>query len=278
MGAAYVQIKLKVVGGHLYQQIADAMHYSDGALPRTVKGEPIKWTVGYKSLSDLKSDDLLSFSEVPSVLLLDVADTDLLDRVRVLERHMQTFVKNNPELPLAPAPLIVVLPSQDVLANVADFPDVVADWVYAPIALNDVARRVIQALKRRGIIKSRLRFGGITVIPETRSLTYEGRSTRLTPSEFMLLELFLGQMGTVIPFKDLVFFFRSAGKSAESNNIRVAIFQLRLKLEILSRSQVKLVSIHRQGYCLKQNTNVSYLTAASRPENGTSPTTYRHKA
>jgi DNA-binding response OmpR family regulator len=33
--------------------------------------------------------------------------------------------------------------------------------------------------------------------------------------------------------------------------LRVAIFQLRLKLEILTRCQSSLISVYKQGYCLR---------------------------
>jgi DNA-binding winged helix-turn-helix (wHTH) protein len=58
-------------------------------------------------------------------------------------------------------------------------------------------------------------------------------------------------MGTVIPIKDLIMLFKSSGKSTEGSNIRVTIFQLRLKLEMLTKSQYALVSVYKQGYCLR---------------------------
>jgi DNA-binding response OmpR family regulator len=138
-----------------------------------------------------------------------------------------------------------------------DFPDIVTDWVYAPLVPLDIARRVFFALERRCSIKFGLQFAGVTVIPETRQVVYEGQSVRLTSSEYTLLELFVKRMGAVIPSHELALFFKSSGKSAEPNNIRVSIFQLRMKLESITRSRVTLASVHKQGYRLRQKSAFS---------------------
>ncbi|MDO8311159.1 MAG: winged helix-turn-helix domain-containing protein, partial [Sideroxyarcus sp.] len=118
-------------------------------------------------------------------------------------------------------------------------------------------RRVLYSLRRKSILKSRLCFGPMTMIPDSRTISFAGRSAVLTRSEFALAELFLAQMGSVIPTSDLVALFKSTGKSTEGSNIRVTIFQLRLKLEMLTKSQYTLVSVYKQGYCMKQKPRTS---------------------
>jgi DNA-binding winged helix-turn-helix (wHTH) protein len=72
--------------------------------------------------------------------------------------------------------------------------------------------------------------------------------------------------------KELILLFKSTGKSTEGSNIRVTIFQLRLKLEMLTRSRYTLASVYRQGYCLRtklkpSNTKVSEKLGHSVEEN-----------
>ncbi len=104
----------------------------------------------------------------------------------------------------------------------------------------------------------------MTLVPDLRVLSYQAKAIHLTPSEFALAELFLNQMGTVIPIKDLVMLFKSSGKSTEGSNIRVTIFQLRLKLEMLTKSHFTLASVYKQGYVLRTKNRAT-------PEGGASP-------
>lgn len=70
--------------------------------------------------------------------------------------------------------------------------------------------------------------------------------------EFRLAEFFLAKAGTTIPIARLIDFFHAAGRSGQRNNLRVAIFGLRTKLEGLTNSRVSVVAVYRQGYSLRQ--------------------------
>jgi len=149
------------------------------------------------------------------------------------------------------SPIVLIFRSHTVLADAPDFPDFVADWICTPFLITDLARRVISSLRRKNILKTKLHFGSLSLVPDLRVLSYQAKGIHLTPSEYSLAELFLNQMGTVIPLKDLVMLFKSSGKSTEGSNIRVTIFQLRLKLEMLTKSQYTLASVYKQGYVLR---------------------------
>jgi DNA-binding response OmpR family regulator len=149
------------------------------------------------------------------------------------------------------SPIVLIFRSHSVLAEAPDFPDFVADWICTPFLVSDLARRVVAALRRKNILKTKLHFGSLTLVPDLRVLSYQAKAIHLTPSEFALAELFLNQMGTVIPIMDLVMLFKSTGKSTEGSNIRVTIFQLRLKLEMLTKSHYTLASVYKQGYVLR---------------------------
>jgi DNA-binding response OmpR family regulator len=152
------------------------------------------------------------------------------------------------------SPVIIVLESEKVIRDARDMPDIIADWVFEPTDFSELGRRIYAVLKRKNLLKARLHFGALTLLSEMRTILFFGKSMHLTRSEFALAELFLSQMGSVIPISELVLLFRSTGKSAEGSNIRVTIVQLRLKLEMLTKGQYTLVSVYKQGYCLKQKT------------------------
>jgi DNA-binding response OmpR family regulator len=99
-------------------------------------------------------------------------------------------------------------------------------------------------------------FGALMLSRPNQMASYGTKTCKLTPSESMLLEIFMDHAGSVVTFDRLVSIFLANGKSAEPNNIRVAMFQLRLKLEMLTRSQIALNNIYKQGYCLRHRASM----------------------
>lgn len=250
----FMRVNLKIVGDSLSREVFDAEGLAMQSVPFFNNGETIEWAIERTS-ADLVAEDLMSFSDQPTAILVDGQVRQRFDQMQSLERQTRLIAKDNPSALLIRSPIIMILPSPSALANMPDFHEAISDWVYAPVALPEIARRVVFSLKRHGFMKARLHYGGLTIFPETRQATYEDRSCQLTPSEFMMLELFLGKTGAVMPLRELISIFKSFGKSAEPNNIRVAIFQLRLKLSVLTKSQITLSSVHRQGYCLRQGSS-----------------------
>lgn len=245
-----MRINLKIVGRALYENVVANINADHSAFPKEVRKEAVEWSASYVR-PDLSPEDLLSFPDFPWVVLIDAHDMALIERIGALEKEAVMFIKENAAVPLLVSPVLFVFESPEALGAMRELPDVISDWLFAPLHYRELVRRILIALKRKNLLKARLRFGSLTLIPESRSICFEDRTTRLTPSEFTLIQLFLSQIGAVIPFKDLVQFFKLTGKSTEANNIRVAIFQLRLKLEVLTKSRIMLVSVYRQGYCLR---------------------------
>jgi DNA-binding response OmpR family regulator len=244
-----MQIKLKVIGQELFFALSKKLTQ----LPHSNKLDVVEWQIDYAS-SNISPTDFLSFTDFPSVILIDGADTSLIMKIQQAEAGMLSFIKKNPQLPIVRTPVIFIFDSPKCLERTFEIPDCVSDWMFAPIDFPELARRIFLSLRRQKILKTRLEFGSVTLMPETNTISYQGKVLRLPASEFTLAELFFSQMGMVIPFKDLVAFFKSKGKSSEANNIRVAIYQLRLKLEMLTKSQMMLVNVYRKGYCLRQRT------------------------
>lgn len=242
-----MQIELKVAGKGLFSTVVK----EEAQFPRHFRLETLNWRISYMS-SDFTAEAFLCFSERPSVIVVDAGDLALLEKIQAMDSEIISFIKNNPELPLARAPIIVVFQSTTCLQQLNDFPDVVSDWMFMPIDVHELTRRALSALKRQKLLQTKLQIGPVTLIHETQSIAYEGRILQLPLTEFTLAEMFFSQVGVVIPFSDLISLFRSKGKSTKVNNIRVAIYQLRLKLAMLTKSHVTLTNVYKKGYCLRQ--------------------------
>lgn len=258
-----MKITLKVIGADLYGSLSRAFTESTKTFPHIIsQGEQFEWELVQLNL--VRPENLLSYPDTPSVLLIDALDPSYIERIQLLEKKEMTFIKDPPFLPIVLSPILLVFQSQQDLSEATEFPDFVADWLCQPFSVNDLIRRMLAALRRKNILKTKWQFGSLSLVPDMRLMAYHGKTIHLTPSEFALAELFLNQMGTVIPTKELVLLFKSSGKSTEGSNIRVTIFQLRLKLEMLTRSRYTLASVYRQGYCLRTKLKQSTTTSGER--------------
>ena len=245
-----MRITLKVIGKELFNMLDASKEELQAACPRLgPQHDNFEWDI--TDLGALRPEHLLSFPDRPSALLIDAQEPAYVQKIQLLEKKELTFIKNPPFLPIVMSPIVLIFRSTAALAEAPDFPDFVADWVCTPVSMPDLGRRTIAALRRKNILKTKLHFGSLTLIPDVRLLSFQSKAIHLTPSECALAELFLNQMGTVILIKDLVALFKSSGKSTEGSNIRVTIFQLRLKLEMLTKSQYTLASVYKQGYVLR---------------------------
>ena len=245
-----MRIILKVIGKELFNMLDASKEELQAVSPRLgAHQDHFEWDMA--DLGALRPEHLLSFPDRPSALLIDAQEPAYVQKIQLLEKKELTFIKNPPFLPIVMSPIVLVFRSTVALAEAPDFPDFVADWVCTPVSMSDLGRRTIAALRRKNILKTKLHFGSLTLIPDVRLLSFQSKAIHLTPSECALAELFLNQMGTVILIKDLVALFKSSGKSTEGSNIRVTIFQLRLKLEMLTKSQYTLASVYKQGYVLR---------------------------
>jgi DNA-binding response OmpR family regulator len=96
----------------------------------------------------------------------------------------------------------------------------------------------------------------ISIQPAGFEMVYEGKTARLTPTEHLLIQRFVNSAGGTIPIKELEALFRKAGRSATSNNVRHAIFALRMKMEQVSRRRVSIRAVYGQGYRLFRKSEV----------------------
>jgi DNA-binding response OmpR family regulator len=246
-----MRLELKVIGERLFDVVMEnSAKLAETLLQLCCDADPISLVI--KRFEDKPhSKDFLLEAGDASVILLEANDLSLIESLQSMERKELAFLGHAGSATRL-VPLIAVFESAELLSEVRDLPDLISDWTFFPLEPLELARRIFSALKRKNIVKTKVLYGALSLISESRTLLFFGNNVHLTRSEFALMELFLSQMGTVIPLSDLAMLFRSTGKSTEGSNIRVTIFQLRLKLEMLTKGQYTLTSVYKQGYCLKQ--------------------------
>lgn len=247
-----MEITVKVLGAGLCSAIRANKASLDHHFLKLSKYADVIDIVVEQVEEPLKATDVIASPDQPTVVLVHTETHQFLDHLQALERREMLLAGGGVENGANVCPVIMVFTPGSPLNEFREFPELVSDWFFMPVAPAELARRVLYALRRKSILKSRMCYGPMTLIPESRSILFGTRSATLTRSEFALAELFLSQLGSVIPTADLVALFKSTGKSTEGSNIRVTVFQLRLKLEMLTKSQYTLVSVYKQGYCLKQ--------------------------
>lgn len=246
-----MRLELKVIGERLFDTILiNYTTLAETLLQLCCETDPIEAVVTRLDEKPQVKDFLLQTGG-PSVILVEASDLTLIDSLQSMERKELAFLSQAGSGTRL-APLIAVFDSAELLSEVRELPDLISDWTFFPLEPLELSRRIFSSLKRKNIVKTKVLYGALSLISESRALLFFGSGVHLTRSEFALMELFLSQMGTVIPLTDLALLFRSTGKSTEGSNIRVTIFQLRLKLEMLTKGQYTVTSVYKQGYCLKQ--------------------------
>ena len=246
-----MRLEIKVIGDRLFDAILfNRSTLSETFLQLCCDTDPIDAIVTrFDEKPQVK--DLLLETGGASIILVEANDLSLIESLQSMERKELAFLGHAGSA-IRLAPLIAVFDSAELLSDIGELPDLISDWTFFPLKSLEMARRIFSALKRKNIVKTKVLYGALSLISESRALFFFGNGIHLTRSEFALMELFLSQMGTVIPLTDLAMLFRSTGKSTEGSNIRVTIFQLRLKLEMLTKGQYTVTSVYKQGYCLKQ--------------------------
>lgn len=258
-----MRVSVNVVqSGELYDAIAPSFGARDGWAVRFIAAHGMTCRLGF-SAGDLCPEDLLCFPDAPTVIVAEVPDLASLNRFSALTQRLQALLSENDGVPLLTAPFIAVFRPGALATPNYDIPTFVSDWMLGRVDPVELTHRILCALRKRKLRRIELQGGVIIVLADSRALFYGQNCVRLSPTEFALAELFFARMGSVVSLAELTALFEASGKSTELNNIRVTIHQLRLKLEELTRSQLKLVTIYRKGYCLRH-----YARQALAPRDG----------
>lgn len=246
-----LKILLKVMGPSLYHRVTKALASANSPFPRSSsQGKLIHWQL-VELQPPFTSGFLENANDELSFVLMEVDDLIIIENLRTIEQRESLHVRSVYSLDNELAPLIVVMKRDIPNGELLDMPDIVSDWMIEPVSINDLVRRMFTGMRRRQRLRSELGYGVLTLLPESRMLWYGGNSTQLTASEVSVAELFLHHFGTVIPIEDIHLLFKIAGRSTEGSNIRVTMFQLRFKIEAVTRCQFTLTNTYNAGYVLR---------------------------
>lgn len=246
-----MKVYLKVMGEALFSSLKKVLMAKDTATSHLLGKETVDWQISLIERGFVASEWVCA-QVAPTVLLLEADDPVLLRNLQASQGALHHLVNNVRHPATVRCPVILVFNSQEALNQCATFPEYTSDWMLTTGLHAEAIPRILGALRKNQVFPQAQHHAALTLVPTTRSMIYEGTSARLTPAEYTLLELFLSNLGSIISLQELVNTFQASGKSTEPNNIRVAIYQLRLKLDTLTKSQMPLTSIYRQGYCLRQ--------------------------
>ena len=246
-----MKIQLKIIGDALHFSLDQALKTDLAVAARVAGRDEVEWQVSNVK-KEFTTSDWICQQTAPSVLIIDGDDATLLRTFQGSQGALQHLVNTSRQSAAVRSPVILVFSSASVMMQWPHLPDFVTDWMLLSSIREEVVPRILGVLRKVNIFPFSQHHAALSLIPATRTMVYENSSARLTPAEYTLLELFLSNIGSIISLQELVQTFRASGKSAEANNIRVAIYQLRLKLDTLTKSQMPLTSIYRQGYCLRQ--------------------------
>ena len=246
-----MKIHIKAMGETLGASLESALKTETAAAANAASKEEIEWQVASIARGFVATEWVCQ-QTAPTVLMIDADDAVLMRSLQAAQGALHHLVNTTRYPAVVRCPAVLVFNSAVSLAQWTHLPEFAADWMLATSLKNEAVPRILGALRKTQVLPVSQHHAALTLIPATRTMIYENTSARLTPAEYTLLELFLSNIGSIISLQELVQTFRASGKSAEANNIRVAIYQLRLKLDTLTKSQMPLTSIYRQGYCLRQ--------------------------
>lgn len=245
-----VRVFLRIMGQTLFERITRELAATNSVFPRThMQGKPISWQLE-KIQGPLIADHLRHTSQGLPVVLIEADDMRIIDHLWVMSNREFLGMSASQNHLSAPAPLIMFLPEDLPAAELLEMPSVVSDWVIRP-SMHETVRRIFSSLNRFHRFHAEVTGGRLTLVTESRLLCFNTESVQLTPSEVAVAELFLHHFGSVIPLEEILLLFKLAGRSTEGSNIRVTMFQLRFKIEAVSRCQFTLTNAYSEGYVLR---------------------------
>ncbi len=240
------------MGDRLAARLVSELAAGDSAFPRQIGTDKMLCWQIERIASPLRASHLDNSPERASVVLVEAGSASAVEALWALGgREYASFCSRSLQ-DCPPAPVILVFDREHPTSELVEMPMLVTDWVSGETAMHDLARRVIVSLRRQRHLQEQLGGGLLTLNPESRRLRFNDTdSVLLSASEVPLAELFLTHMGSVVPMEEIFLLFRLAGRSTSGSNIRVTIFQLRFKIELLTRSYFSLVCAYGEGYSLR---------------------------
>jgi two-component system response regulator MprA len=145
------------------------------------------------------------------------------------------------------APVLVLLPRDDVSARVTALDSGADDCLGKPVDPQELAARVRALIRRPAEARTQLRFQDLVYDLSRQEVRRNGRPVEVTAREARLLELFLRNPRQVLPRELIV--ERVWGDPARSNAVDVYVGYLRRKLEANGEARL-LHTVRGVGYVL----------------------------
>ena len=250
-----MKIVLKIMGHTLYHRITKALASNKSPFPRaSAEGKLITWHL-VSLTPPFNSDYVENPNGELSIVIMEAQDIATIENIRMVERRESLHVRTSHGLPQEISPVIMVLEREILSSELLDMPEIVFDWLIEPVSLDDLVRRIFSSLKRNQRLRTELGYGVLTLLPDSRMLCYAGDTALLTTSEVAVAELFLNHFGMLIPTEDIHLLFKLSGRSTDGSNIRVTMFQLRFKIEAVTRCQFTLTNAYNTGYVMRHSSS-----------------------
>lgn len=159
----------------------------------------------------------------PDLILLDIMmpEMDGYDFIRLYRQEHDT-------------PIILLTAKLDEMDKVIGLELGADDYVTKPFGMRELVARIRAVLRRSGseaVMKSTIRVGDLELDKDRREVTAKGVGVSLTPSEFDLLALLMGNPGRVYSRLDLLEHLQGPSLQGAERTIDVHIRNLRHKIE-----------------------------------------------
>jgi DNA-binding response OmpR family regulator len=246
------RIEIKVLGSvEFFNRLSrDAQFVNVCADGRTAT--KVDWKISL--LGEPAPEDFLNRTGAAAAVVVESNDSGAMNKLRALDSVARPC-ENSRAGRVCLFPIIAVCENWSAAAEARRRAPVISEWTVGPIKPDEIFHRAMFSISKHASPKRQKEFGLVRILHDSRTIVSGTRSQSLTEFEISLAEFFLSKAGTTVSITRLVDFFREAGRSAKRSNMRVAIFGLRAKLEEVTNSRVKVVSVYRQGYSLRQSHN-----------------------
>src|SRR2546423_3707116 len=140
---------------------------------------------------------------------------------------------------ISDVPLLVLSVKDDEVTKIKALDLGADDYVSKPFGIGELTARIRALLRRRSRpvepADSEFTIGDFTVDPQQHRVSVRGKSVRLTPKEFELIQYFASHPGRVLTHRAILTAVWSSNNVGQNEYLRVFIGNLRKKLEANAR-------------------------------------------
>ncbi len=179
---------------------------------------------GYEPLCAYSGMEALESAEryLPDLILLDIMMPDI-DGIETCRR-----LKQNPKL--RSIPIIMLTAKSEEIDKVIGLSVGADDYVTKPFGLRELFARINAILRRNHFTSDHLLMAGdIQIDTAAYLVTVADRRIDLTPSEFSILKLLVGNAGNVVTREQLATYL-SPDSSIDQSTLNVHVLKLRRKI------------------------------------------------